>query len=725
MPCHHFINKGYAWPDLYRFLGFDRSHVSELQTVLIALPWRKLLSWLGCFHSIPAVSAAMSSELPQQSAAAVTSSMLSTSPQMSSLSNSSPSLSVNAARNEHQRRRQQDDVLPVRSRRPRPGLSFGIRGVLRYFRSSRRSLSPSATDNAATTIPAASSTVNVSSPDPPPLATTATSQALSDATVTSVLNSPPPPPMATTSAAAVRSRERIRARTRPNSSPGNANAPPMRLGVSPSPIYIYPGLLRIVRDRAIALDNQCPAVHYKCSACRRKKDQALLASMSNVPDSVCATASSSCSQSIGDNSNINTSGVDTSISSVDDNGLVESTEDPTNVEITVTDSTCMDHAKVGDFETTGFNDDENTEDTVTPSLGQGLSEVMKLGSKEEQIEENEESEKMLQAEKNVQGKGKEHNKGMQEPNTEYDNSPAEMETDVADPSSLSSLSSSSNSDGGSYNLKKCPHAVSCPICLEDFHSKDLVRKLPCNSNHVFHSKCILDWFVSHQRCPLCNQSVVKSPAVQPTCPHGHHHHRHHGHPHHHNHHNHHHNPHHENTNRQERDTENAGRIGLSMRGRMRTRGRRRVLSNVSRERRTASDIIIPSNDVARNGSIARTAARTTMETSDAALQWRYSLRTRSDRSDRRDVDNRQIVDEMSIGGHHRQNAVASGTSGIVPDREGGDANSDVNNGGLNGKVEGRGEGSGDRQLRKKRRPRTYSYIVHDNVRMEINPFIPV
>lgn len=56
----------------------------------------------------------------------------------------------------------------------------------------------------------------------------------------------------------------------------------------------------------------------------------------------------------------------------------------------------------------------------------------------------------------------------------------------------------------------CPHQTACAICLDEFHGKDLVRKLPCNINHVFHSKCILDWFVLHHRCPLCNESITNS-----------------------------------------------------------------------------------------------------------------------------------------------------------------------------------------------------------------------
>eukprot|EP00737_Agarophyton_chilense_P003886 gb/GEZJ01004689.1/.p1 GENE.gb/GEZJ01004689.1/~~gb/GEZJ01004689.1/.p1 ORF type:complete len:295 (-),score=18.46 gb/GEZJ01004689.1/:900-1784(-) len=64
---------------------------------------------------------------------------------------------------------------------------------------------------------------------------------------------------------------------------------------------------------------------------------------------------------------------------------------------------------------------------------------------------------------------------------------------------------------------QCEHDVCCPVCLDKFHGKDLVRKLPCDSNHMFHSKCILDWFAFQQRCPLCNEYVSNSLQVCVPC----------------------------------------------------------------------------------------------------------------------------------------------------------------------------------------------------------------
>lgn len=62
----------------------------------------------------------------------------------------------------------------------------------------------------------------------------------------------------------------------------------------------------------------------------------------------------------------------------------------------------------------------------------------------------------------------------------------------------------------------CHHEMACSICLDPFTGKDLVRKLPCHANHIFHSKCILDWFAVQQRCPLCTEFVSSAwPTLKP------------------------------------------------------------------------------------------------------------------------------------------------------------------------------------------------------------------
>ena len=67
----------------------------------------------------------------------------------------------------------------------------------------------------------------------------------------------------------------------PFSSPYRPHPPRTPQESPPKPIYIYPGLLRIFRDKAIAPDNQCPAVHYKCRECC--KDQKTTAADRQVP----------------------------------------------------------------------------------------------------------------------------------------------------------------------------------------------------------------------------------------------------------------------------------------------------------------------------------------------------------------------------------------------------------------------------------------------------------
>jgi len=43
----------------------------------------------------------------------------------------------------------------------------------------------------------------------------------------------------------------------------------------------------------------------------------------------------------------------------------------------------------------------------------------------------------------------------------------------------------------------------CIICLENFEKNNKCVTLHCN--HVYHKKCIEEWFDSKLVCPLCNQ----------------------------------------------------------------------------------------------------------------------------------------------------------------------------------------------------------------------------
>jgi hypothetical protein len=63
---------------------------------------------------------------------------------------------------------------------------------------------------------------------------------------------------------------------------------------------------------------------------------------------------------------------------------------------------------------------------------------------------------------------------------------------------------------GDADTQACSHSNGCSICLEDFHARDLVRKMPCSSRHVYHTNCILTWFASSKRCPLCQEPINDS-----------------------------------------------------------------------------------------------------------------------------------------------------------------------------------------------------------------------
>ena len=49
--------------------------------------------------------------------------------------------------------------------------------------------------------------------------------------------------------------------------------------------------------------------------------------------------------------------------------------------------------------------------------------------------------------------------------------------------------------------KKRKDLDECPICLIEMSNEQDTVKLACN--HVFHSKCIEDWFKKSTCCPYC------------------------------------------------------------------------------------------------------------------------------------------------------------------------------------------------------------------------------
>lgn len=59
-------------------------------------------------------------------------------------------------------------------------------------------------------------------------------------------------------------------------------------------------------------------------------------------------------------------------------------------------------------------------------------------------------------------------------------------------------------------FSKLPSTLSinpCPICLEDFTPKSIVRVLPCN--HIYHQNCIDQWFVRNQNCCFCKGNIFE------------------------------------------------------------------------------------------------------------------------------------------------------------------------------------------------------------------------
>ena len=51
----------------------------------------------------------------------------------------------------------------------------------------------------------------------------------------------------------------------------------------------------------------------------------------------------------------------------------------------------------------------------------------------------------------------------------------------------------------------------CSICLEDIRHMQRIRELRCG--HLFHIKCIDEWFVQRSECPNCNQSFRQDAVV--------------------------------------------------------------------------------------------------------------------------------------------------------------------------------------------------------------------
>ncbi|KAI3826159.1 hypothetical protein L1987_00204 [Smallanthus sonchifolius] len=57
----------------------------------------------------------------------------------------------------------------------------------------------------------------------------------------------------------------------------------------------------------------------------------------------------------------------------------------------------------------------------------------------------------------------------------------------------------------------------CAVCLADVETGDMVRLLP-DCKHLFHVKCIDEWFVGHTSCPVCRVPVAPPDDEIRGCP---------------------------------------------------------------------------------------------------------------------------------------------------------------------------------------------------------------
>jgi len=48
--------------------------------------------------------------------------------------------------------------------------------------------------------------------------------------------------------------------------------------------------------------------------------------------------------------------------------------------------------------------------------------------------------------------------------------------------------------------------VQCSICIEDFVSGEILRRLRCL--HHFHKSCVDEWLARRADCPVCRLSIV-------------------------------------------------------------------------------------------------------------------------------------------------------------------------------------------------------------------------
>jgi hypothetical protein len=58
----------------------------------------------------------------------------------------------------------------------------------------------------------------------------------------------------------------------------------------------------------------------------------------------------------------------------------------------------------------------------------------------------------------------------------------------------------------SLKFKDCKdNETICTICICEFTSEDKVSILKCN--HIYHNKCIIEWGMYRQECPMCREKI--------------------------------------------------------------------------------------------------------------------------------------------------------------------------------------------------------------------------
>ena len=58
----------------------------------------------------------------------------------------------------------------------------------------------------------------------------------------------------------------------------------------------------------------------------------------------------------------------------------------------------------------------------------------------------------------------------------------------------------------SYKLTSIIEPQECVICLENMNNNDIIVLTECF--HMYHKKCINDWFMISNICPICDKKIL-------------------------------------------------------------------------------------------------------------------------------------------------------------------------------------------------------------------------